>query len=289
MKRLLVFIKIGAISLVMTAVPRAFAGVISQQALQLTRQDQTVLSASAYLPDSIDCRGIAIISPGAGGSENGYMYLGKAMASLGYISVVIGHQESGRSALRSRLQNKGVSDGLAELITDPDVYRARFLDITAAKSWAQNRCQSGEAILIGHSMGAATILMEAGANNKLGVQGKNSFDIYIALSPQGVGWGFPENAWTGIRKPVLMLTGTRDTEFGGASWETRKEPFANMPPGCKWLGVVDGATHLNFAGVGLSGNTEALTTKIISAFLESIHRQDCKAPEPLRGLNLSTK
>ena len=51
---------------------------------------------------------------------------------------------------------------------------------------------------------------------------------------------------------VLMLTGTQEKEVGGLSWETRTEPFNNMKTGCKWLGVIGGATHMNFAGRGIS-------------------------------------
>ncbi len=261
----------------------------AQQAIQLTRQDQGAVPATAYIPSAASCRGIVVLSPGAGGSEKGYGYLGQAMASLGYLSVVVGHEESGRDAVRSRMRSGGLREGLADLITDPDAYRARFLDIVAAYQWARDRCKAGEAILIGHSMGAATAMIEAGASNKLGIKGGDAFDIYVALSPQGVGSIFPGNAWAGIRKPVLMLTGTRDIELGGASWETRKEPFANMHPGCKWLGVLEGATHLNFAGLGLSRNIDALTIRVIKKFLEGVHRKDCTPPERLAGLELLTK
>ncbi len=89
-------------------------------------------------------------------------------------------------------------------------------------------------------------MIEAGARNKVGVQGTDSFNAYIALSPLGTGSIFHESAWSGIRSPVLLITGTRDTELGGASWETRTEPFRNMPPRCKWLGVMDGSSHLHF-------------------------------------------
>lgn len=267
----------------------AAAGAGAQQAIQLTRQDQQAVPVTAYVAPASGCRGIAVISPGAGGSERGYAYLGQAMASLGYLAVVVGHEESGRGAVAGRVRSSGLRNGLADLITQPQAYRWRFLDIAAAKRWARDRCGAGEAILMGHSMGAATVMMEAGANNKLGIQGTDDFDAYVALSPQGAGLIFPDDAWAGIRKPLLMLTGTRDTELGGASWKTRTEPFANMPPGCKWLGVVDGATHMNFAGVGLSHDTQALTTRVIGAFLEGLRRRDCAAAEPLPGLQLSTK
>ena len=261
----------------------------ANEALQLQRQDQKFFQVTAYAPAAATCRGIAIISPGAGGTEQGYRYLGEALSSLGYLSVVVGHQESGRRALREHLRGNGLRQGLAELTTEPDAYHGRFMDIAASVKWAEGRCNSSEKLLIGHSMGAATVMIEAGARNKVGIQGTDSFKAYIALSPQGTGSIFPENAWSGIRRPMLLMTGTRDTELGGASWETRTEPFRNMPPGCKWLGVIDGASHLNFAGTGMSRNTETLTVQTISAFLDGLHAGECKPRGQVAGMDLSTK
>jgi len=263
---------------------------LGQDTLQLKRSDHTVVSISVYGQKQVDCRGVAIISPGAGGSHRGYSYLGEAAASLGYLAVVVGHPESGRRAMREHARGAGLRDGLAELITEPDAYRGRFMDIAAALQWTNARCASVPLrVLIGHSMGAATAMMEAGARNKLGVSGGDGFSAYIALSPQGAGSIFPENAWSGVVKPVLMLTGTRDDELGGGSWETRTEPFKNMRPGCKWLGVIDGASHMNFAGNGMSRRTEALTSQAITAFLSGLQRNDCSAPARLSGMELKTK
>lgn len=260
-----------------------------QEVVQVARQDERRVSITTYVPKVGGCRGVATISPGAGGSEQGYRYLGEAMSSLGYLTSVIGHPESGPQTLRELSRSIGLREGLAELITDPEAYRARFMDIAAARDWAKDRCKASESLLIGHSMGAATVMMEAGAKNKLGVQGADAFAAYIALSPQGSGTIFPENAWSGISKPILILTGTRDSELGGASWETRSEPFNNMPKGCKWLGVIDGASHLNFAGKGISRNTEALTALTIGNFLNALDRGDCRSRGRLQGMELTTK
>ena len=262
---------------------------VGQGTVSLTRKDHKTVPVITYPPRDASCRGVAIISPGAGGSEKGYPYLGEAMASLGYLAVVVGHPESGRSALRDKIRGSGLREGLAELITEPDAYRGRLMDISAARHWAQSRCNGSESILIGHSMGAATTLIEAGARNKLGVNGTDSFSAYIALSPQGAGSIFPQHAWAEIARPVLSLTGTRDTELGGASWETRTEPYRDMPAGCKWLGVIDGATHMNFAGTGVSHNVETLTTQAIGAFLGAVHRGDCRAPAQIRGMDIQSK
>lgn len=138
-------------------------------------------------------------------------------------------------------------------------------------------------------MGAATAMIAAGARNHLGADGSQSFSAYIALSPQGSGLIFPENAWHAIKAPVLMITGTRDTELGGGHWETRTEPFKNMLPGCKWLGVIDGATHLNFAGIGMSQRVEGLTAQTIAAFMDGVHHGDCSLKKPINGIQIDTK
>lgn len=265
------------------------APVAGKEELSLTRQDGKAVPAVAYAPMGQPCRGVAIISHGAGGSEEGYAFLGTAMSGLGYMAVVVGHAESGRRAVRDRMSGFDLRDALAKLITDPSAYRARFMDIAAATTWAQGKCSASRAILLGHSMGAATVMIEAGARNKLGLTGGDAFDAYVALSPQGAGLIFPAGAWTGIRKPVLTLTGTEDSELGGASWTTRTEPFRDMPAGCKWLGVIDGATHMNLAGIGMSGQAETLATGTIAAFLGGLDRGDCSAPPRRDGITVETR
>lgn len=261
----------------------------AQESATVTRQDQNLAPMTSYVPKTASCRGVAIVSPGAGGSEDGYQYLGRTMSHLGYLTVVLGHQESGRRALRQHVRSHGLRDGLSELTTDAAAYRGRLLDIAAARQWATTQCDASDSVLIGHSMGAATAMMEAGARNNLGISGSDAFTSYIALSPQGSGAIFPKKAWSDIRRPVLLLTGTRDSELGGGSWQTRTEPYLNMPAGCKWLGVIDGASHMNFAGNGLSRQTEALTTRLIGAFLEARRQGDCSPPVPTRGLHVQSK
>ncbi len=265
------------------------SGAQAQELLSLERQDRHPTKALAYTPTRTACRGVALVSPGAGGSEQEYRYLGTALSSQGYLTLVVGHAESGRDALRERVQRLGLRDGLEALVTDPVAYRGRHLDLDAARTWARSRCPGGEAVLVGHSMGAATVMMAAGARHRLGIETRQRFDAYIALSPQGTGPIFPENAWGEVRQPTLLITGTRDTGLGGASWETRTEPFRATPAGCKWLGVIDGATHMNLAGRGESARVESLTVQTIGAFLDGVRRGDCRPAEPLEGITIDTR
>ena len=271
------------------ALALAAGGAAAQQAISLVRQDQAAVPAIAYPPPAGPCRGVAIVSHGAGGSEKGYRYLGEALAAMGHLAVVVGHAESGRAALFAHTRGRTLREGLAALITDPAAYHGRYLDIAAARHWAAARCSGTESVLVGHSMGAATTLLAAGARNRLGLMAIAAFDAYIALSPQGSGPIFPEQAWSDIRSPVLLLTGTRDDKLGGGTWRARTEAFGSLPAGCTWLGVIDGATHMHFAGNGGSQHTESITVPVIRAFLEGVRRGDCSALPPLAGIDLRSK
>ena len=73
---------------------------IGQDLISLQRQDSKTVSAMVYKPIASECKGVAIISHGAGGSEKGYAYLGSAMSDFGYLAVVVGHQESGLQVVK---------------------------------------------------------------------------------------------------------------------------------------------------------------------------------------------
>ena len=125
--------------------PISHGRAMAAEPLSLQRQDGATVPAKAYAPAGAACRGIAVISHGAGGSAEGYEYLGEAMAGLGYLTLVVGHEESGRGALREYVRGNGLREGLEELITDPVAYRGRFMDIAAARQWTAARCRSRQA------------------------------------------------------------------------------------------------------------------------------------------------
>jgi dienelactone hydrolase len=257
------------------------------QSPQLQRPDGTSIPSRSYPVSRAQCRGIALLSHGAGGSETGLAYLGESLAQAGWLTIAVGHRESGPAALKSALRGNGLKDGLRNMTSDRSAYEARFRDLGAALAWAKPRCKSGFTALVGHSMGAATVILEAGAANKLGITGQNRFDAYVALSPQGPGVIFPENAWGSIAKPVLMLTGTEDESVEG-SWKTRLAAYENLRPGCKWLGVIDGATHMNLAG-NESATTATLASRGTVEFLAALGAGHCGKPPIAPGITYRQK
>jgi dienelactone hydrolase len=254
--------------------------------LQLARSDGAKTPALHYAPVGV-CLGTVIISHGAGGSENGLAYLGKFMQSKGWRAIVLGHAESGRAALRAKIPGLDIKAGLAALITDPAAYRGRFADIQAALVWQKGRCKNPFTALVGHSMGAATVMLAAGADNQLGLRTRIGFDAYVAMSPQGAGRIFPENAWRGITAPVYALTGTEDKALN-ANWQSRLEAYKSMPPGCKWQGIITDANHMAFGRGGSEGETVLITGSVLS-FLEKAKTKDCSRPYSGKGIRIDSK
>lgn len=255
---------------------------------KLVRADGAKVPVRVYGVAAGSCRGIAVISPGAGGTEKGLAYIAEALAKDGWLGVVVGHKESGPVVLRADMQDMGMKDALRKMTTDRSAYQARFMDIAAALAWARPRCDGKFAVLVGHSMGAATAMLEAGAANKLKLAGKDRFDAYVALSPQGPGAIFPRHAWHNIGKPVLMLTGTRDTALEGG-WKSRTIPYDDMPAGCKWLGVIDGATHMNLGGRGFVRETGVLAINATQTFLDGLVAGKCATPAAADGIAFKNK
>jgi predicted dienelactone hydrolase len=264
----------------------------AQETVKTTRADGAETALRVYRPaansTSAGCAPLGLISPGAGGTENGYAYLAEGLRDRGWLAIVVGHAESGPRPVMGAVLKSGLHQGLLETVTDPTLYRDRLMDVGAALAWADKQCAHPFRALLGHSMGSETVMFEAGAENKLGVRGEDRFGAYVAISTSGPGSIFPEHAWSKIAKPVYVLTGTKDKGLEGG-WEWRTRPYDDLPAGCKWLGVIDGATHMNFAGAGVSGKTQKLTLESVGPFLDGARGGRCTAPPSAPGITLKLK
>lgn len=267
------------------------APAFAQRSVQIPRADGAEVPLAVYEPTAAgkNCAPLALISHGAGGSERGLRYLGEALARDGWRAIVIGHRESGLGPLSADIRTDGFKQGIADLVTNADAYKARFMDIEAARAWSNQICRAPYTALLGHSMGAITVMLEAGAKNKLGLKVAGGFDAYVALSPEGPGIVFPPGAWQPIRAPMLLITGTRDRGLGG-DYAWRTQAFDGLGPGCRWLAVVDGATHMNFGGTrGANSRVEMATATLVTRYLDSLRRGRCATAPTLNGVTLRTK
>ena len=134
-----------------------------QELVQAPREDGAKTPLRVYAPKTTGCAPLALISPGAGGSEDGYRYLAEGLRDDGWRAIVMGHKESGSAALRASMQHAGgLKGGVEELVLNPAAYNARLMDIAAALQWASGSCNAPFVALLGHSMGARTVEVEAG-------------------------------------------------------------------------------------------------------------------------------
>ncbi|MDF1855712.1 hypothetical protein [Pseudooceanicola sp.] len=221
--------------------------------------------ALRHYPATGPCPPLLILSHGFGGDETGLSDLAQGAAVAGFDTWVMGHALSGRAAIRAVLRADNRRAALAEAVADPTANRQRAADIAAtlARAEAAAGCLPKPKVLGGHSMGAQTTMIEAGAQNSLGITGKDRFDAYIALSPQGLGDRFPPGAWAGLSKPMLLVTGTRDSAIEGG-WQTRLAAFDGLPAdGRKWLAIVAGANHREVSGRGAGSRPERARAVVI--------------------------
>src|SRR5581483_4414489 len=218
----------------------------AQEKTSTARADGARVPLTVYEPARAEgCPPLALLSPGAGGDERGLRYLGEALGAQGWRAIAIGHRESGPAALkRDIMQARGIHAGVEKMVYDPALYRARFMDIDAARQWAQSRCRAPFTALIGHSMGAHTVQLEAGAQNQLGLRPSGGFDAYVALLPAGH---------------------------------------------CDRLAVIDGASHMNFAGAFFAGKTTAAVVPLVETWLAGVRTGRCAPAPQLTGVRVVTK
>lgn len=155
---------------------------------------------------------------------------------------------------------------------------------------------------MGHSSGAGSVLMTAGAGREYMPGLGLSFAehqlprAFVAMSPQGAGEdGFLANSWDGIIRPVLLGTGAAD----GDHPHERRDPFEYMPAGDKHQLFIDdpAAKHTLFEGevdacarvtrdVARCEEMRGWLASAVRAFLDAYLRNDTTAVDYLTSNDL---
>ncbi len=248
------------------------------------------IGVKIYHPVGTGLAPVVVFSHGLGGSQWGYSYLGRHLASQGIISIHTTHPGSdwllwdgkGRGAamlnLRKAVDQPGnwldrprdiafVLDRLDELERQAPALAGRFDRTRIA--------------VAGHSFGAYTALACAGLKPSL--PDAPNLDLadprpiaFVAMSPQGHGGFLPVGCMAGVTRPVLLISGTEDDQpFSGSGhglpW--RMQAWDELPIGAKWLAVLDGATHMTFSGGGMGEKADPpkleAVCSAVSGFLAS--------------------
>ncbi len=211
-------------------------------------------------------RPVVIFSHGLGGTREGGSVWGEAWAAAGFVVVHIQHPGSDLAALRAVATSFGDQRGL-RTVASPEQLVARWRDVGFVLDEIERRHKlsisgSGESGnwgkarpiqigLCGHSFGAHTTMGMAGQRYPAGEPvNEPRLAAFIAFSPTAPSTGDPKFALAALTRPMLSITGTRDSDVAGvgATPERRFAVFGALPDGNKSHLVLQDADHMSFAG-----------------------------------------
>jgi predicted dienelactone hydrolase len=234
---------------------------------------------------------LVVFSHGIGGSRRGYSYLGSHWASEGVASLHLQHVGSDRSlwaagsplALIGRLQDAAQASEAIARVND-----LRFaLDRLLADELGA-RIDARRIVAAGHSYGANTTLLAAGARVE---RGGRAIDLreprlsaaIVISAPPFYGEAEPRRILEPIVIPSLHVTATEDIiripgYYSGV--EDRVAVFDAVGGSRKTLAVFTGGSHSMFTdragtgGVALNVQVKAATRELTGAFLRSVLDDD---------------
>ena len=212
---------------------------------------------------------IIVFSHGAGGSKNGYAFLGQYWAAHGYVVLNPTHYGSDTSLLKKRRlfyilrAVKKMVEDKTNLVNRPKDISFLLDSLPQMEEWVpalKGRMDPTRIGVGGHSFGAYTSMAVAGAKVYGALDppaqfGDTRVTAFLALSPQGPGkWAFKDDSWDTIHRPVFIMTGTQDKGIGNdESYQWRVKAYEHLRPGHKYLAVIKGANHMDFYDTQLNG------------------------------------
>ena len=245
-----------------------------------------------YLPEAQPSRAavpLVVFSHGIGGSRRGYSYLGRHFARHGIASLHMQHIGSD-----NRLWTGNVFSAIQRLrdaAQDSEaIARAndlRFaLDTLLASEW-KGRFQPGRIVAAGHSYGANTALLAAGAQverngRQIALRDDRVKAAILISAPPFYGETDPFRILAPVTVPTLHITATEDTikipgYYSGLA--DRIEVFdatGGSRPAPKWLAVFEGGSHSMFTDRGGTGGAllnpqvKAATQELTLGFLRNV-------------------
>lgn len=251
-----------------------------------TARQRPVL-AKLYLPTQAGAPvPLIVFSHGIGGSREGYTYLGKYWAAQGVASLHLQHVGSDRSlwagnplTLMSRLQ------GAAHETEAMD--RARDLSFALDHLLAGDlapRIDARRIAAAGHSYGANTILLAAGARveregHTLDFSDRRIRAAVVISAPPFYGESDPQAILRNVRIPTLHITAAADDiRIPGyySGLDDRTAVFASTGSARKALAVFKEGSHsiftdrLGTGGAELNPQVKAATRELALDFLRSV-------------------
>lgn len=213
-----------------------------------------------------------LFSHGLGGSLDGGTNWAEAWAAAGFIVINLQHPGSDRSILgRGRIAAAMAPAQLVARVDD-----VHFVLDELGRRPREGACDLRRVDLTrigmsGHSFGAHTTQAIAGQLFPVaGIAADPRVKAAIAFSPSPSIRGSDAAAFGSIAMPFFSITGTEDVArvTPDITPQDRERPFRAMPPGGKYLLVLDGANHMIFnAQDGLRGPDSTASPHIRDAVI----------------------
>ena len=276
MRLRLEFCAFALVSLLATATAFAYDPLSAAESNEVATQDFTVndsgrhreIPVRVYLPQEKQAAPVLLFSHGLGGSRQGSGYLGRHWASRGYVVVCLQHAGSDTSVWQDQPPAKRMA-ALKEAASVRN-FLLRVKDVPAVldqlERWNKTeghalagRLDLSRVGMSGHSFGAVTTQAVSGQSMApgLGTFADPRIKAAMAFSPSSPQRGKPEIAFSSVKIPWMLMTGTKDiAPIGPADLASRLSVFPALPPGGKYELILDGAAHSVFSDRPVSGEGE---------------------------------
>jgi dienelactone hydrolase len=252
---------------------------------------QRAVPVRLYLPAAGEAAApLVVFSHGIGGSRRGYSYIGRHFAQHGIASLHLQHVGSDRSLWGGSVF--GLAGRLAGAAQDAEaihrVHDLSFaLDTLLAGELAE-RVDAARIVAAGHSYGANTTLLAAGARvpregRVVELRDERVRAAIVISAPPFYGDGDPQAILAPVTVPSLHVTATEDIiripgYYSGA--DDRLAVYEATGSARKWLAVFEGGSHSIFTDRGGTGGpvlnpqVKAATKELSLAFVRTVFGGD---------------
>ncbi len=252
--------------------PLAVAAVHRPAPLDLAFTDaarKRELPVRVYLPAANAAAPVVLFSHGLGGSRKGSAFLGMRWANRGYVCVFLQHPGSDVSIWEGK-DPEEILPALKKALNLQN-FLLRVKDVPAVldqlDAWNKQsghplygRLDMGHVGMSGHSFGAITTEAVSGQTLPDGraLFADRRIKAAIIFSPSSPLAGTPKDAFSAVKIPWMLMTGTNDVvpSLGAADMKSRLAVFPALPPGDKYELVLDRAEHSIFTDRALPNDTE---------------------------------
>lgn len=248
---------------------------------------------------------VILFSHGLGGSVEGGAAWGEAWAQAGYAVLHVQHPGSDATLLDGRgttaLRQGATPQQLVARVEDMSFVVAKVGTSTLVGDCDLARFDPNRIGAAGHSFGAQTVQALAGQAFGSSFRSREfrepKIRAFVAFSPSPPrnDVSLAKSAFANIQAPFFSITGTEDANplQRDVKPDVRTAPYVAMPPGGKYLLVLDKADHMTFNGAK-SPRTHtpnddrifAIVQKLTVAFFDAHLKGDEKAARSLHPENV---